>query len=180
MILSKVKWQYALVYLDDVIFYSKSVKQHFNQLGEVLSLMHEAGLTLKLPKCYFFRKSVDYLGHIVSPGKLEVAHRGTEAIRKTLPPRTFTEMKSFIGLCNVYRRFVPNFSRIAKPLDKMVCKDHPKVWDNLTDEQMAAFTELRTRLMQPPVLALPKANKPYTIDTDACDVQIGCVLPQEQ
>ena len=80
IILASVKWQYALVYLDDVIVYSKSIEENFGHLEHFLQLMHDAGLTQKLNKCELFRSSVDYLGHVISPGKLQVTQRAIEAI----------------------------------------------------------------------------------------------------
>ena len=141
-----------------------------------MSLLHEAGLTLKLPKCHLFKNSVDYLGHIVTPGRLEIARRATDAIDKALPPRNATEMRSFLGLFNVYRRFVPNLSRIAKPLNQRLTKGQPTKWGELKDEETKAFKNLKTRLINPPVLALPKVGRRYIIDTDACAYQVGCVL----
>jgi Reverse transcriptase (RNA-dependent DNA polymerase) len=78
MLLSKVKWKYALVYLDDVIIYSKSLEEHFEQLDYVLSILRNAGAALKLSKCHFFQSSVDYLGHVVYPGKLAVAQKNID------------------------------------------------------------------------------------------------------
>ena len=167
-------------YLDDVIVYSDTLEQHFDHLDSVMSLLHKAGLTLKLPKCHFFKNSVDYLGHIVTPGRLEISRRATDAIDKALPPRNATGMRSFLGLCNVYRRFVPNFSRITKPLNQRLTKGQPTKWGDLTNEETEAFKTLKTRLINPPVLALPKVGRSYIVDTDACAYQVGCVLLQEQ
>ena len=180
VILAQFKWQFALVYLDDVIVYSKSIEEHFDHLDTVLKTMQEAGLTLKLHKCQFFRDTVDYLGHVVRPGKLEVAQRGKEAVQKSLPPRDISELRSFLGLCNVYRRFVPNFSRVATPLNKKMKKDMPTKWGDLTDDETKAFNELKTKLTSPPVLALPRLGHQYTVETDACATQVGCVLLQDQ
>lgn len=180
VILAQVRWQFALVYLDDVIIYSKSIEEHFDHLDIVLKLMHGAGLTLKLRKCAFFQDTVDYLGHVVSPGKLAVARRGIEAVKKCLPPRDITELRSFLGLCNVYRRFVANFSRIAAPLNQKMKKGMPTKWGDLTDKEMEAFQTLKDQLTSPPVLALPRLGHAYTVETDACETQVGCVLLQDQ
>lgn len=180
IILSKVKWQYALVYLDDVIIYSKSVEDHFAHVRTVLTLLQNAGVSLKLNKCSFFTTAVDYLGHKIRPGKLEVASRTCEAIRYAKPPTNQTEIRSFLGLCNVYRRFVKNFARIAAPLNKKLHKDKPKYFGPLDEEELQAFATLRNCLLSPPILALPKMGKPYIVETDACNEQVGCVLLQEQ
>ena len=105
-------------------------------------------MKLKLPKCYFFKTSVDYLGHIVTPGRLEVAKRATEAVEKALPPLNATERRSFLGLCNVYRRFVLNFSRLAKVLNLKLRMDQPDKWGDLTDDEMLALTTFKSRLIQ--------------------------------
>ncbi|CAN8076105.1 unnamed protein product [Agarophyton chilense] len=81
IILSRVKWKFSLVYLDDVIFFSRTVKKHFRHVKKVLTILQDAGVTLKLRKCAFFKASVNYLGHAVLPGKLKVAIRTTNSIR---------------------------------------------------------------------------------------------------
>ncbi|CAN8069114.1 unnamed protein product [Agarophyton chilense] len=90
IILSRVKWKPALVYLDDFIIFSRTVKEHFRHVKKVLTILQDAGVTQKLRKCAFFQASVDYLGHVVLPGKLKVATRTTNAIRQAKPPRTHT------------------------------------------------------------------------------------------
>ena len=180
VILSKVKWQTALVYLDDVIVYSKTYEEHFEHLRTVLDLLKNAGVSLKLKKCHFFQKSCDYLGHKIGPGKLEVAQKCRDAIRKAIPPKNVSELRSFLGLCNVYRRFVEAFARKAAPLTKKLQKDQPFDFGELTLEETEAYEQLRDSMISPPVLALPKAGKTYVLDTDACNYQLGCVLMQEQ
>ena len=180
IVLSRVKWQYALVYLDDVIIYSKTLREHFTHLRTILDLLQEAGVSLKLPKCHFFQASVDYLGHVIRPGKLEVSTRTCDAIKRAKPPTTQTGIRSFIGLCNVFRRFVPNFARIATPLNRKLEKGQPFNFEVLTDPEYAAFEELKRRLVSPPILALPKRDGQYKLDTDACDTQVGSTLLQDQ
>ena len=180
IVLSRVKWQYALVYLDDVIVYSKTLREHFSHMRTILSLLQDAGVSLKLPKCHFFQASVDYLGHVIRPGKLEVSTRTCDAIKQAKPPTTQTGIRSFIGLCNVFRRFVPNFARIATPLNRKLEKGQPFNFETLTDAEYAAFEELKRRLVSPPILALPKRDGQYKLDTDACDTQVGSTLLQDQ
>ena len=180
IILSRVKWQYALVYIDDVIIYSKTMEEHFYHVQKVLSLLRDAGVTLKLSKCNFFTGSVDYLGHTIRPGKLEVASTNLKALEEAKYPTNQTVVRSFLGMCNVYRRFVPNFSRIAAPLNKKLRKGEPTNFEVLNDEEYDAFSTLKKKLMSPPILALPRPGYPYTVDTDACNTQVGCCLLQEQ
>ena len=180
IILSRVRWQYALVYLDDVIVYSKTLEEHFTHMRTILGMLKDAGVSLKLPKCHFFQSSVDYLGHVIRLGKLEVSSRTCEALRQATAPTTQPGIRSFVGLCNIFRRFVPNFARIATPLNQKLEKDQPTKFGHLTDEEREAFEELKRRLTSPPILALPKQKGYYKLDTDACDHQVGCTLLQDQ
>ena len=94
--------------------------------------------------------------------------------------RTVTELRSFLGAEDVYRRFVEKYSDIARPLNSMLRKDGDPDWGNPTDEQMEGFETLKERLISPPIIALPKARRLYTIDTDASAYQLGAALLQQQ
>jgi Reverse transcriptase (RNA-dependent DNA polymerase) len=104
IILSGVKWKTFLVYLDDIIVFSDSRSVHLAHVVEVLTLLGNAGLSLKLKKCHFFSETVDYLGHVIRPGRLVVAEKNTTPLKTAPLPRTQTELRSFLGLRNVYRR----------------------------------------------------------------------------
>ena len=180
IILSKVRWKYVLVYLDDIIVFSDSDQKHLRHLENVLKMLREAGATLRLSKCDFFKREVKYLGHIVRPGKLAIYGKNLEAITKVLHPKNKTQMRSFLGMCNVYRRFVKGYTRIARPLTLKTCKDQPESWDTLSDEEAQAFKQLKRNLVTAPILALPREGFAYTLDTDASEYQLGCCLLQEQ
>ena len=180
IILSGVKWKTCLVYLDDVIVFSKSRQDHLSHVAEALTLLGNAGLSLKLKKCHFFAETVDYLGHVIRPGRLGVAEKNTNALKAAPLPRTQTELRSFLGLCNVYRRFVPRFSAIAAPLNALLAKGTPPQLGPLPSAAITAFNLLRERLLSPPVLALPRAEGALWLDTDASDGQLGCCLIQNQ
>ena len=180
MILAGVRWQFALVYLDDVIVYSRTVDEHEEHVRAVLRLLQSAGVTLKLKKCEFFSTSVRYLGHEIRPGELRVLDATTAAVQELHPPKTVTQLRSFLGLCNVYRRFVPNFARIAHPLNAMLKKGEPKSFETLRPDAEDAFKALKRALTTTPVLALPRADAHSRLETDACDRQVGCVLLQMQ
>ena len=111
MILTKYKWKTCLVYLDDVIIFSKTVEEHIQHVDEVLSYLAKAGVTLKIAKCKFFTTTVEYLGHIIRPGKLEVDQANTKSLREAKPPTTRTQLRSFLVLVNVYCRFIDKFSK---------------------------------------------------------------------
>mgnify|MGYP003411260331 FL=1 len=180
MLLAKVKWNFALVYLDDVIIYSHSLKDHLVHVDYVLSLLRNAGISLKLQKCNFFQPRVDYLGHVVTPGKLSVAEKNIETIRQAKHPQNRTELRSFLGMCNVYRKFVPHFAKKAAPLTELLKKGQPIELDALSKDQVQSFNELRTALTNAPILNLPREGGKFTLDVDASEYQLGACLLQEQ
>ncbi len=177
LILTKYKWQTCLVYLDDVIIFSTSVEEHIRHVDEVLSCLSSAGVTLKISKCHFFTTTVEYLGHIIKPGQLEIDQANTKSLREALPPSTRTQLRSFLGLVNVYRRFIPNFSTVAGPLNELLKKDAPTTFE-LVENQQQAFQTLIDAVLSPAVLALPQSGLPYSVDTDASAYGIGCALFQ--
>jgi hypothetical protein len=91
-------------------------------LEAVLHRLYRAGMTLNLKKCHFFKDTVDYLGHVIRPGQLSVAEKNTAALKDIMHPTTHTELRSFLGLCNVYRRFFKGFAKIAAPLNILLRK----------------------------------------------------------
>ena len=179
IILSGVRWQICLVYLDDFIVFSRTHEEHADHLDTVLSLLRTAGMSLKLKRCSFFRPMVHYLGHVISPGKLSMADTAADAFKTFTFPRTLMQVRSFLGACNVYRRFVKAFAKIARPLTDITRKDAAPDYDNPTETQLQAFEDLKARMIAPPVLALPRYGWPYMIDTDASAYQLGCTLLQE-
>ena len=153
---------------------------HLRHVDEVLRLLQRTVVTLKLRKFPFFKPKVHYLGHVITPGKLSVAVDNSKAFAKAVFPRTVTQLRSFLGAANVYQRFVQRYSDIARPLNSMLRKDAEPDWENPTDEQTKSFETLKTQLISPPILALPKAVRPYMIDTDASAYQLGAALLKKQ
>jgi hypothetical protein len=180
IILSGVKWKTCLTYLDDVIVFSKSKKDHLAHAAEALTLLGNADLSLKLKKCHLFAETVDYLGHVIRPGRFGVAEKNTTALKTAPLPRTQTELRSFLGLCNVYRRFVPKCTAIAARLNASLGKGTPPQLGPLQPEAIAAFNQLREKLLHPPVLALPRTEGALWLDTDASDGQLVYCFLQEQ
>jgi len=146
----------------------------------VVTRLREAGVTLNLEKCTWFSDEVEYLGHIVRPSQLHVHNKNVDALKHASFPTTKTQLKSFLGMCNVYRRFVKDFAKRAKPLNAMTRAEVPPDLPNPTDAALAAFDDLRQALLAPPVLALPKAKGQMIVDVDDCADQLGCTLLQEQ
>jgi len=181
IILSGWKWQTFLVYLDDVIIFSANAEQHVKDVDTVLHRLREAGVTLNLEKCTWFSDEVEYLGHIVRPGQLHVHNKNVDALKHAKFPTTKTQLKSFLGMCNVYRWFVKDFDIFAaKPLNALTRAEIPPDLPPPTDAAIAAFEDLRNALLCPPVLSLPKANRKLVVDVDACADQVGCTLLQEE
>ncbi|CDF33720.1 unnamed protein product [Chondrus crispus] len=173
------KWETALVYLDDVIIYSKTVTEHFAHVREFSGLLPDAGVSLKLSKCAFFDTSLTCLGHVIQPGRLEVERKNGVAIERARPPQNQAELRSFLGICNVYRRFVKGFAKIAAPLNRKTGKINPS---------SSRFFPMRNtrRSWSSSSASCPHRSSLYPVtekcplDTDACAYQVGCTLLQEQ
>jgi len=143
IIRSGVKWQSCLVYLDNVIVYSRTEEEHIGRVDHVLRLLREAGVTLRLPKCRFFRTTVEYLGHEIKPGRLGVMDAHTRPLREAHFPMTRTQVPSLVGMCNVFRRFVPSFTRMAAPLTDLKGPTAPVLVPPATPLQQQAFDRLK-------------------------------------
>jgi RNase H-like domain found in reverse transcriptase/Reverse transcriptase (RNA-dependent DNA polymerase) len=178
--LSGLTWKSCLVYLDDIIVFSKTPAEHMAHVDAVLLRLYRSGLTLNLKKCHLLKDTVDYLGHVIRPGQHSVAEKNTVALIDMTQPTTQTELRSFLGLCNVYRRFVKGFAKIAVPRNILLRKGETPQLSPLSPEQVFAFDTLRASLLHPPVLALPRIEGAFNLDTDASDHQLGCCILQEQ
>jgi Reverse transcriptase (RNA-dependent DNA polymerase) len=138
------------------LLFSRRPSSHLRHLGDVLSRLYGAGLSLKLRKCHFVKEPVSYLGHVIRPGQPAVAENNTAALKDIQAPTTQTELRSFLGLCNVYRRLVPHFSKIAATLNGFPRKGEGPKLGLLDEDQLHAFDCLREKLLNPPILALPR------------------------
>ena len=174
-VLAGLNWQICLIYLDDIIVHGESFEAMLTNLDRVLSKLQEAGLKLKPRKCQLFKKEVEYLGHIVSASGIKTDPKKIQAVRDWPEPNNVTELRSFIGLCSYYRRFILGFANIAKPLHRLTSKGEPFVW---TCECSQAFEKLKNCLCEAPTLAHPDFTKEFILDTDASDFAIGAVLSQ--
>ena len=154
--------------------------QHVSHLDHILGLLRQTGVSFKLTKCDFFTKSANYLGHVIQQGRLSLAEKNIQALREAKHPTTQTEARSFLGICNVYRRFVPNFVQVAAPLSALPKKGMPSHIDTLLPAQADAFAALKTAHLNPSILALPRREGHFTLDTDASKSQPVCCLQQEQ
>ncbi|XP_029675231.1 uncharacterized protein LOC115242830 [Formica exsecta] len=167
----------CLVYLDDIVIYGASLEDHKKRLKEVLQRLRENNLKLQPDKCEFLRKEVIYLGHIISENGISPDPSKLTAIKEFPTPKKVKDIQSFIGLAGYYRKFIEDFSKIAKPLTKLTKKTEKFEW---TMEQQNAFEILKERLMTAPVLMYPDFNQEFIVTTDASDYAIGAVLSQEK
>lgn len=172
-----LQWTSCLIYLDDVIIFGRTFQEHTARLRKVLERIRQANLKLKPRKCDMFQEQVRFLGHIVAAEGIRPDPNNISKITGWSEPKTVTEVRQFLGLCSYYRRFVRNFSIIAKPLTKLTTNDSELLWST---ECQSAFDELKARLVGPEVMAFPRDDGTYILDTDACNIGIGSVLSQVQ
>ena len=176
-VLAGLRWEALLVYLDDVIVFGRTIQESVERLGTVFARFRNAGLKLKPSKCALFQKQVSYLGHVVSAEGVHTEREKIEAIIDWPTPVTQTQVRSFMGLAQYYRRFVRGFSEIAAPLYKVTEKSSRFAWSRECDE---AFNRLKQALSSAPILCYPRAEGQYILDTDASNYAVGCVLSQIQ
>uniref|UniRef100_A0A0G4I3C1 Reverse transcriptase domain-containing protein n=1 Tax=Chromera velia CCMP2878 TaxID=1169474 RepID=A0A0G4I3C1_9ALVE len=171
----------AMVYIDDVIVFSRSHAEHLRDLREVFQLVRAAGLKLRLEKAKIGKREVKYLGHSVSARGTRPSKKKTEKIRKWPTPTDRASLRTFVYLCNYYRGFVQKFAQIAHPLTELLKtydKDKKPIlfqWTTAVDE---AFQDLRRRLTEPPIMTFPDMRPPFIVKPDASQVSIGGVLVQ--
>ena len=169
--------QFVVVFIDDILVYSKDAHEHEQHLKIVLQTLREKKLYAKLSKCDFWLKEVSFLGHIVSAEGIRVDPIKIEAVVNWKPPRNVIEVKSFLGLAGYYRRFVRGFSVIAFPLTKLLRKGIKFEW---TDKCHNRFKQLKGMLVEAPILTQPTSGKEYTLYSDASGISLGCVLMQDE
>ena len=176
-VLAGLQWSTCLIYLDDIIIYGRHFEEHLTRLREVFVRLRDAGLKLKPRKCYFLRREVEYLGHVISENGVSTDPAKVERIIKWPAPKNVRELRSFLGLASYYRRFIKNFATIAAPLHRLTEKNKPFYWNESCQE---AFLDLKRQLTNPPILAYPRFEEKFILDTDASDAGIGSVLSQFQ
>ncbi|GBM30021.1 Retrovirus-related Pol polyprotein from transposon 297 [Araneus ventricosus] len=165
----------CLVYLDDIIIVGRTFEEHLINLRKVFQRLQKSNLKLSPKKCRFFQKEVTYLGHVISAEGVKTDPGKIKAVVDWPRPDKIHDIRSFLGLCTYYRRFVKNFSTIARPLHKLT---EAKSNFNWTDECEKSFNSLKQALTSSPILTYPRTDKDFILDTDASNEGIGAVLPQ--
>ena len=178
-VLTKLHWTHCLVYLDDIIIFSRTFEEHMDRLKTVLSRLKKAGLTLKPRKCQWVQRSVKYLGHIISEEGIQPDSTKIKAVQDFPAPTSKTLVRKFLGMTSYYRRFVPNYASMVKPLTQLTkTRGQAKIFQ-WNEEAQRAFENLKKALLTEPILRLPDFDQQFVVYTDASDHGLGAVLAQE-
>ncbi|KAJ9566000.1 hypothetical protein OSB04_001966 [Centaurea solstitialis] len=165
----------VIVFIDDILVYSKDEAEHEQHLREVLNVLRDEKLYAKFSKCEFWLHEVQFLGHVVSRDGIKVDPAKIEAMMSWKSPTNPSEIRSFLGLAGYYRRFIQDFSKIASSLTVLTKKNAKFLW---TDKQEEAFQILKKKLCQAPILSLPDGTEDFVVYSDASKMGLGCVLMQ--
>ena len=176
-VLVGLTWKFTIPYLDDCIIFSRTIEEHLERLREVFQRFKDANLKTNPTKCEFFRQKVPFLGHIVSRERVQADPEKTSTVNRYPIPKNATEVKSFLGLCSYYRRYVQDFAKIARPLHQLTEKSKNFLWNC---EAQEAFEVLKARLTSAPIMAFPSMREPFILYTDASQHAMGAVLAQIQ
>ena len=168
---------FAFGYLDDILVFSPDMETHLKHLRILFERLRSADLKLKEVKCNFLKKHIQYLGHIISGEGIAPVPEKLESIQKMLLPKNPKEVKQFLGLIGYYRKSIPHFSDLARPLNALTWKETVFEWTQICQE---SFDLLKTSLMTEPILTYPDPNLPYVLFTDASKYAWACVLTQEK
>ena len=155
---------FAFGYLDDILVFSPNVETHLEHLRVLFERLWSTDLKLKEVKCNFLKKHIQYLGHIVSGEGITPLPEKLDSIQNMLPPKTPKEFKQFLGLIGYYRKFVPRFSDLARPLNALTRKNVKFEWTQVCQE---SFDLLKASLMTELILTYSNPNLPYVLFTDA-------------
>ena len=166
---------FAVAYLDDIIIYSSTLEEHLEHIRTVFEKLRNAKLSMKLSKCYFFAKKIQYLGHILGKEGIKPVPAKTEAIKVMHPPVNPKQVRAFLRLVGYYRKFIRNFTKIAKPLTMLTQMDVKFEWKEIHQN---TFMKLKEAIIQAPILRYPDTTKPYIVYTDTSDNACRAQLSQ--
>ena len=168
--------KFVVVFIDDILIYSKNEEEHAQHLRIVLTRLREHQLYAKFSKCAFWLEEIQFSGHVLSANGIAVDPSKVKDILDWKPPTTVHQVRSFLGLAGYYRRFISDFSKIVKPITGLLKNDTKFDWSSKCNE---AFEQLKVLLTTAPVLAQPDIEKPFDVYCDASGSGLGCVLMQE-
>ena len=177
-VLKKYTGKFVVVYLDDILVFNKSKEEHLEHLKLVLKTLQKEKLLINLKKCSFMKEELVYLGFVISREGLKMDLEKVQAIRNWPTPRSVFEVRSFHGLASFYRKFIKGFSQVCAPILETIREvNQPFQWTEVADRN---FNLLKRKITEKPILALPKFEKVFQVETDASGEAIGAVLSQEQ
>src|SRR3954467_14490175 len=168
--------KFVVVFIDDILIYSKSNEENEEHLRLILEKIREHKLYAKFSKCEFWLNEVRFLGHIVSGDGVAVDPAKVLAVTEWESPKSVKEVRSFLGLAGYYRRFIENFSKVAKPMTELLKKDKKFAWSEGCE---LSFQKLKKRLVTAPVLCLPDLEKDFQVYCDASHHGLGALLMQD-
>jgi len=174
-VLDPVLDKWVVVYLDDILIYSRSEAEHLQHLRSVLALLRKNGLYVKLSKCSFMQQETEFLGHTISKDGIHTSGGLVRAIREWPRPQKQKDVQQFVGLAQFYHQYIDNFASICLPLTALLGEGVPFSW---TEEQEQAFTTLKEAIGKAPVLRIFDPDLLTTVETDASGFAIGAVLFQ--
>ena len=174
-VLQNLQWSSCLIYLDDVVIFGHNERELIERMDEVFSRLHAAGLKLKPQKCHLFARRTDYLGHVISAEGVFVSSEKVSAVRDWPQPENVTDVRSFLGTANYYRRFCKDFAIIATPLHRLIDKGLRFIWQV---EHQRAFETIKEMLCTASTLTYQVPDVSFILDTDASLTGIGAVFSQ--
>lgn len=180
IILWNVWWKTCLDYRDDVPAFSKNHRQHVPDINEGLALFRQAVGILKLPKCYFIQKNIEYVGRILLSDRLAAAYNNVYVIRTAVFQTDSKQMRWFWSACNVFKRFIKYITKTAQPLNDYLGKDMELDWLDPTTEALQTFCTWKSVMVHPPVFALLQPPKLYMVGINLFANALGAVLLQQQ
>src|SRR6202051_2999603 len=167
---------FVIVFIDDILIYSKTLADHTQHLRQVLQVLRDKQSYAKLSKCEFFKREIGLLGHVINEPGIKMESSKVNAVCNWPVPKNVHELRSFLGLAGYYRRFVKDFSMIASPLTALLHKNQKYEWGA---EQDNAFAALKQAVSSAPILIITDPQLPYTVVTDASGYAIGAALCQD-
>ncbi|CAB4435127.1 unnamed protein product [Rhizophagus irregularis] len=167
---------FVIVYIDDIMIYSENFEDHLRHIKLVLEKLKEASLILKLKKCVFGKTEIEFLGHVVGKNGLKPSPGKVEKIQKLTAPTNIKGVRSILGLCTYYRKFIKDFSKIVKPITSLLRKDERFEWGI---KQHEALEVLKRKLTEEPVLRQPDWSRKFILITGASGIGLGAVLAQK-
>ncbi|UYV83886.1 hypothetical protein LAZ67_X000509, partial [Cordylochernes scorpioides] len=176
-VLRGLKWDMCLCYLDDIVVYGSTFKEHLTRLYKVLRCIQQAGLCLNYKKCHFASRQITILGHVVNEFGTQPDPEKVKAIVHFPKPRNISETRSFLGLSSYYRRFIKSYANKSRPLNSLLKKDEKFIWG---EEQDESFRILKQELASSPVLGHFIEGAETHVHTDASGYGLGAVLVQIQ